>query len=44
MLPLLLLHSPAISLGEMFRYMTCFNPTIEVVTFRLCGEVVKQSR
>ena len=39
---LLLLRSPAISLrftilGEIFAYVTVFNPTIEVVTFRLCG-------
>ena len=39
---LLLLHSPAISLeftilGEIFAYVTVFNPTIEVVTFRLRG-------
>ena len=39
---LLLLHSPAISLGfttlgEIFAYVTIFNPTIEVVTFRLRG-------
>ena len=38
----LLLCSPAISLGltilgEMFAYVTIFNPTIEVVTFCLCG-------
>ena len=39
---LLLLRSPAISLGftilgEIFAYVTVFNPTIEVVTFRLRG-------
>ena len=39
---LLLLCSPAISLGftilgEIFVYLTIFNPTIEVVTFRLRG-------
>ena len=25
------------TLGEMFAHVTCFNPTIEIVTFRLCG-------
>ena len=39
---LLLLHSPAISLrftilGEIVAYVAVFYPTIEVVTFRLCG-------
>ena len=38
----LLLRSLAISLGftilgEIFAYVTVFNPTIEVVTCRLCG-------
>ena len=41
---LLLLRSPAISLGfttlgEIFAYVTVFNPTTEVVTFRLRGQV-----
>ena len=39
---LLLLRSPAISLGltiwgEIFAYVTVFNPTTEVATFRLHG-------
>ena len=39
---LLLLRSPAMSqgftiLGESFAYVAIFNPTIEVVTFRLRG-------
>ena len=38
----LLLHSPAIAvgftiLGEIFAHVTVFNPSIEVVPFRLCG-------
>ena len=39
---ILLLRSPAISLGftimgAIFVYVTVFNPTVEVVTFRLRG-------
>ena len=39
---LLLLRSPVVSLGftilgEIFAYVTVFNPTIEEVTFRLHG-------
>ena len=46
---LLLLPSPAISLGftivgESFAYVTVFNPTIEVVTFRLRGWAAEWSR
>ena len=45
---LLLLHSPAISLGftilgEILAYVTVFNPTMEVVTFRLRGWVSAES-
>ena len=46
LLLLLLLLSPAISLGftilgEIFAYVTVFNPTIKVVTFRLRRWVVR---